>query len=117
MVEVCLAEEESDEEYASADEYLSSDEDLFSRDDSTMTECVEKRVNVIVPCFGAPTHFKVEYHSKSAITPLVISFPGHVPYKSDKAVPYKYNAIILENGGQFPSRQCLMLEILIRLAE
>ena len=67
-----------------------------------MTDCVEEGVNGIVPCFGAPTHFEVEYHSKSAITPLVISLLGHVLYKSDKAVPYKYNATILEDGVEIP---------------
>ena len=72
MIEVCLAEEESDSEYASADEYFSSNEDFFSRDDSAMTEYVEEGVNVIVPCFGAPTPFEVEYHGKPGITPLVI---------------------------------------------
>ena len=29
MIEVCLAEEESDDEYASADEFFYSDEDCF----------------------------------------------------------------------------------------
>ena len=57
MIEVCMAEEESDDEYASAYEFFSSDEDLFSRDDSVITDCVKEGVNVIVPCFGAPTHF------------------------------------------------------------
>ena len=87
MVEVCLTEEESDEEYASTDEYFSSEEDFFSRNDLLMTYCVEEGVNVIVSCFGAPTHFEVEYHSKLTITPLVISLPGPIPYKSDKVVP------------------------------
>ena len=31
-IEVCLAEEESDNEYASTDEFFSLDEDMFSRD-------------------------------------------------------------------------------------
>ena len=39
-----------------------------------MTDCIEEGVNVIVPCFGAPSHFEVEYHSKPAITPLVILY-------------------------------------------
>ena len=51
-----------------------------------------------MPCFGTPTPFEVEYHSKPAITPLVISLSGPVPYKSDKVVSYKYNATILEDG-------------------
>ena len=102
VIEFCLAEEESDDEYGSADEFFSSDEDMFSRDDSIMTDYVEEGVNVIVPCFDALAHFKVEYHSKPAITPLVIILPGPVPYKSDKVVPYKYNATILEDGVEVP---------------
>ena len=60
---------------------------MFSRNNSIMTDYVEEEVNVIVPCFGAPTHFEVEYHSKPAITPLVISLSGPVPYKSERMYP------------------------------
>ena len=67
MVEVCLMEEESEEEYASAN--------------VLRADCVEEGVNVIVPCFGAPAHLEVEYHSKLAVTPFVISLPGPIPYK------------------------------------
>ena len=65
MIEFCLAEEESDDEYASADEFFSSYEDLFSRDDSVMTDCVEDGVNVIVPFFGAPRREKCERLSRT----------------------------------------------------
>ena len=65
-------------------------------------DCVEEGVNIIVPCFGAPAHLEVKYHSKLVVTPLVISLPGHVPYESDKVVPYKYNATILEDGVEVP---------------
>ena len=102
MVEVCLDETASDDEYASADDFFSSDEDMFFRYDSVMTECVEEGVNVIVPCFGNPTPFEVEYHGKPAITPLVISLPGPVPYKLDKVIPYKYISTILEDGVEVP---------------
>ena len=67
-----------------------------------MTDYVEEGVNVIMPYFGAPAHFEVEYHSKPVITPLVISLPGHIAYKSDKVVSYKYNATILEDGVEVP---------------
>ena len=97
IVEVCLKEEE--EEYASVDEYFSSNEDLFAGNDLLMADCVEEGVNVIVPSFDAPAYLKVEYHSKPVVTPLVISLPGPIPYKSDKVVPYKYNATTLEDGG------------------
>ena len=79
MVEVCLMEEESEEEYASTNEYFFSDEDLFARNDFLMPDCVEEGVNVIVPYFDAPAHLEVEYHSKPALTPLVISLPGPIP--------------------------------------
>ncbi|CAI8617493.1 unnamed protein product [Vicia faba] len=102
MVEVCLMGEESEEEYASADEYFSSDVDLFTGYGLLRADCVEEGVNVIVRCFGAPAHLEVEYHSKPAVTPLVISLPGPVPYKSDKVVPYKCNATILEDGVEVP---------------
>ena len=64
-----------------------------------MIDYVEEGVKIIVPCFGAPAHFEVEYHSNPVVTLLVISLPDPIPYKSDKVVPYKYNAIILEDGG------------------
>ena len=72
-----------------ADEYFSSDEDLFVGNGLLRADCVEEGVNFIVPCFGAPAHLEGEYHSKPAVIPLVIILPGLVPYKSDKAVPYK----------------------------
>ena len=33
---------------------------------------------------------------------MVICLPGPVPYESDQAVPYKYNATILEDGVEVP---------------
>ena len=32
----------------------------------------------------------------------MISLPGPIPYKSNKVVPYKYNATILEDGVEVP---------------
>ena len=52
MIEVCLADDESDDEYASAEELFSSDEDMFSKGDSLMSKFSEQGVNVIVPCFN-----------------------------------------------------------------
>ena len=54
MVEVCLMEEQSEEEYTSADEYFSSDEDLFAGNDLLRADCVEEGVNIIVPCLVHP---------------------------------------------------------------
>ena len=42
MVELCLMEEESEEEYASADEYFSLDEDLFAGNNLLRADCVRK---------------------------------------------------------------------------
>ena len=39
---------------------------------------------------------------KTSTSPLVISFPGPVPYKSDKAIRYKYNATIIKDGVEVP---------------
>ena len=75
---------------------------MFVEIDLLSTNYVEEGVNVIVPYFGAPTHLEVEYHRKPVVTPLLISLPGPVPYELDKAVPYKYNATILEGGVEIP---------------
>ena len=46
---------------------------------------------------------EITYDSrKTAVTPLVIYLPGPVPYKSEKAIPYKYNATMMENGKEVP---------------
>ncbi|XP_039685658.1 uncharacterized protein [Medicago truncatula] len=39
---------------------------------------------------------------KSTITPLVICLPGPLPYASEKAIPYKYNATMIEEGREVP---------------
>ncbi|CAI8588867.1 unnamed protein product [Vicia faba] len=98
-IKVCLAEVESDDEYASAYELFSLDEDMFSGDYSLAPKFYEEGVNLIVPCFNDYVPVEIEYCSKPVVAPVVICLPGHVPYKSDKAVPYKYNATILEDGN------------------
>jgi len=40
--------------------------------------------------------------SKENVEPLVIRLPGPVPFVSTKAVPYKYNATMIENGVEMP---------------
>lgn len=45
---------------------------------------------------------------KTVVSPLVIRLAGPTPYESDKDVPYKYNATIVEDGKEvhipaFPS--------------
>ena len=39
---------------------------------------------------------------KSVDAPLVICLPGPIPYTSEKAIPYKYNATIIEDGREVP---------------
>ena len=81
MIEDCLAETVSNDEYVFANELFSSDEDMFSNNDSVMSKYSEEGVNVIVPCFGFPTPIEIEYHSKPAVSPVVIYLSGLVPYK------------------------------------
>lgn len=63
-------------------------------------ELQEKDVNVIVPCFNFPESVEVTYHAKTTIKPVVVCPPGPMPYNSDKAVPYRYTATIIENGKE-----------------
>ncbi|XP_039687896.1 uncharacterized protein [Medicago truncatula] len=39
---------------------------------------------------------------KSTAAPLVICLPGPIPYVSEKAIPYKYNATMIEGGHEVP---------------
>ena len=55
-----------------------------------------------MPCFSVPSHIKIEYNSKPVVALVVICLPGLVPYESDRVVPYKYNATILEDGVEVP---------------
>ena len=57
-------------------------------------------MNVIVPCFNIPESVEIAYHSKPPVEPVVVCPPGPVPYNSDKAVPYRYAATIIENGKE-----------------
>ena len=97
MIEYCLAETVSDDEYAYAEGFFSSNDDVFSNNDFVISKYSEEGVNVIVPCFGVPASIEIEYHSQPIVAPMVIYLLGPVPYESDKVLPYKYNAIILED--------------------
>ena len=55
-------------------------------------------MNVIVPYFSVLAPIEIEYCSYPVVSPVVICLSGPVPYESDKVVPYKYNATILEDG-------------------
>ncbi|XP_050898072.1 uncharacterized protein LOC127104970 [Lathyrus oleraceus] len=60
-------------------------------------ESQEQEVNVIIPCFNIPEKVEIAYHPRE---PVVIFPPGPMPYNSDKAVPYRYAATIIENGKE-----------------
>lgn len=37
---------------------------------------------------------------KTVVSPLVIPLASHMPYESNKVVPYKYNATMIEDGKE-----------------
>ncbi|KAI5421443.1 hypothetical protein KIW84_045031 [Lathyrus oleraceus] len=59
-------------------------------------------VNVISPVFQIPEPVIIKYDgSKQKVSPaLTIKPAGPVPYSSEKAVPYRYNAVAVENGKE-----------------
>ncbi|GAU38952.1 hypothetical protein TSUD_363910 [Trifolium subterraneum] len=58
---------------------------------------------VIVPEFNISDRLEMIYNSgESVVTPLVIHLPGPVPYTSLKAIPYRYNATMLQDGVETP---------------
>jgi hypothetical protein len=61
-------------------------------------------VNVISPVFRIPEPVIIKYDgSKQKASPALIIKPaGLVPYSSEKAVPYRYNAVALEDGKEVP---------------
>ncbi|KAI5436985.1 hypothetical protein KIW84_023200 [Lathyrus oleraceus] len=62
----------------------------------------EDEVDVITPVFNIPDPVVIKYDgSKRKVVPtLVIKPAGPFPYVSDKAVPYRYNAVMLEDGKE-----------------
>ncbi|XP_050916232.1 uncharacterized protein LOC127131350 [Lathyrus oleraceus] len=63
-------------------------------------------VNVIVPVFKTPEPVVIQFDSSKrsnrSVSPLVIRLAGPVPYTSDKAVPYKYDATMIKDGKKVP---------------
>ncbi|WJX45728.1 hypothetical protein P8452_32589 [Trifolium repens] len=60
-------------------------------------------VCVIVPEFNTSDHLEMIYNSgEDVVTPLVIRLPGCTPYTSQRAIPYRYNATMLQNGVETP---------------
>ena len=88
-----------DDEYVYADEFFPSHEDKFSNNDYVIPGYAEEEgVSVIVPNFDVLAPVEIAYCNRPAIAPVVIWFPGAVPYRLERAIPYKYNATILEDS-------------------
>ncbi|XP_050919131.1 uncharacterized protein LOC127136637 [Lathyrus oleraceus] len=61
----------------------------------------EHDVNVIIPHFNIPEPVVIASSSqKSGVSPLVIHLTGPTPYESDRAIPYKKNSTMLEDGKE-----------------
>ncbi|KAI5427680.1 hypothetical protein KIW84_032914 [Lathyrus oleraceus] len=62
----------------------------------------EPEVNVISPVFKIPEPVVIRYDgSKQKVSPsLIIKPAGPVPYASDKAVPFRYNPVAVEDGKE-----------------
>ncbi|KAI5407324.1 hypothetical protein KIW84_053543 [Lathyrus oleraceus] len=70
---------------------------------------VDDDVNVIVPIFKQPERLVIQYDdinnnnvNNRSVSSLVIWLEGPVPYSSDKAIPYQYNATMIEGGQEVP---------------
>jgi len=75
---------------------------ILSRRELTITR-KDDEVWVIVPEFNIPKHVKVNFvNQRPVATLLVICVPGPMPYASEKAIPYNYNAMMLENRREVP---------------
>ncbi|KAI5440505.1 hypothetical protein KIW84_010111 [Lathyrus oleraceus] len=65
-------------------------------------------VNVIVPMFKTPERVVIQFDSinnnnvNTSVSPLVIRLVIPIPYASDKAMPYQYNATMIENDQEVP---------------
>ncbi|KAI5402069.1 hypothetical protein KIW84_066514 [Lathyrus oleraceus] len=64
----------------------------------------EPEVNVISHVFKIPEPVVIRYDgNKQKVSPsLIIKPAGPVPYSSDKAVPFRYNVVAVEDGKEVP---------------
>ena len=53
-------------------------------------------------CVIVPVFHDSPVESAKNVEPFVIRLPGPVSYTSTKAIPYKYNATMIENGVEVP---------------
>ncbi|KAI5430105.1 hypothetical protein KIW84_034613 [Lathyrus oleraceus] len=58
-------------------------------------------VNMVQGC-PEPVVIRYDGSKQKASPSLIIKLVGPVPYSSDKAVPYRYNAVALEDGKEVP---------------
>ncbi|XP_050897129.1 uncharacterized protein LOC127103944 [Lathyrus oleraceus] len=64
---------------------------------------LENDANVIIPQSNVPEPLEITFDGRnSIISPLVIYLSGPTPYQSDKVVPYKYQATMIEDGKEVP---------------
>lgn len=64
---------------------------------------LENNVNAIIPQFNIPEPLEITFDShNSMISPLVIYLQGPSLYQSNKVVPYKYQATVIEDGKEVP---------------
>ncbi|XP_050897131.1 uncharacterized protein LOC127103946 [Lathyrus oleraceus] len=64
---------------------------------------LENDANVIIPQSNVPEPLKITFDGhNSIISPLVIYLSGPTPYQSDKFVPNKYQATMIEDGKEVP---------------
>lgn len=65
------------------------------------TKRKKDEVAIIVPQFDISEPLKITYQNKESVaTPLIICLPGPSLYESDKVVPNRYNAVVLEDGKE-----------------
>ncbi|KAI5401189.1 hypothetical protein KIW84_065874 [Lathyrus oleraceus] len=64
----------------------------------------EPEVNVISPVFRIPEPVVIRYDSsqKKVSPALIIKPAGPVPYSFDKAIPFRYNVVAVEDGKEVP---------------
>ncbi|KAI5406185.1 hypothetical protein KIW84_052797 [Lathyrus oleraceus] len=64
----------------------------------------EPEVNVISPVFRIPEPVIIKYNgSKQKVSPVLIIKPAApVPYSSEKAIPFRYNVVAVEDGKEVP---------------
>src|SRR6266487_4459232 len=68
-------------------------------------------VCVIVPEFNTSDRLEMIYNSgEPTVNPLVICLPGPMPYTSLRAVPYRYDATMLQDGVEIPIPPVLSLD-------